>query len=376
MTMVSTPWESLVFCLLLLVAPVVAAEWRHSRKTVLLLAAGIFAALMSPSGVLAYAAVSAAALVHAFDAWPNSRTGAAGLILSAGLAIAAGLALQTGQLTAAFVLSASTVAIRVGVWPLHVGVASLCERAPLVQTQQLASAIALVFVHLRFVDHHPEAVALAPVVVRLGAAAAILGALLSTVQRDLRGFYRATTSMHGGLILAALGAASRDNFAAALLVTVAGALSLGGLGIVTTSLEERVGRVRFDEPGGRAHVFPRLAAAFALFGAAGVAIPGTAGFVADDLLLHTLWMESPASTVLVILSSAILAVSTLTCYSKVFLGRASFALAPDLTARERAVASTLLVLLLGLGIAPGILLGPADEFLSVVPALGEVGGAR
>ncbi len=82
------------------------------------------------------------------------------------------------------------------------------------------------------------------------------------------------------------------------------------------------------------------------------------------------------STVLVILSSAILAVSTLTCYSKVFLGRAAFALAPDLTARERAVASTLLVLLLGLGIAPGVLLGPADGFLSVVPALGEVGGAR
>ena len=51
----------------------------------------------------------------------------------------------------------------------------------------------------------------------------------------------------------------------------------------------------FAGPGGRAGAFPRLAAAFALFGGAGVGLPGTAGFVADDLLLHTLWMDSPAS---------------------------------------------------------------------------------
>jgi len=364
----SAPWESLVFCLLLLVAPVVAAEWQRARWTLAMIGAAIIAALFSQNGTLAYAAVAVAALGHAADAWPASRTGAAALATSALLAVATGLALQANHLTAAFVLSTLAVAIRAGVMPLHVGVASLCERASVVQTQQFASLIALVFVHLRFVDHHPEAVALAPTVVRLGAAAAFLGALLSTVQRDLRGFYRATTAMHGGLILAAVGAASHDNFAAALLVTVSGGLALGGLGIMTTSLEERVGPVRFRDGGGRSQAFPRLTAAFALFGAAGIAMPGTAGFVADDLLLHTLWKESPVSTVTVILASALLSVSTLICYSNVFLGKAKAALAPDLTARERAVAAALLALLLGLGVAPGWLLGPADAFLSVAPA--------
>ena len=374
----SAPWESLLFCLLLLVAPVVAAEWRRAQWTLALLVAAIVGALFSPDGTWAYAAVALAGLGHAVNAWPTSRTGAAALVISALLALAAGVALRADQLTAAFVLSTLAVAIRAGVWPLHVGVASLCERAPIVQTQQLASMIALVFVHLRFVDHHLEAVALAPTVVRLGALAALLGALLSLVQRDLRGFYRATTAMHGGFILAAVGAASHDNFAAALLVTVAGGLALGGLGITIASLEERVGPVRFSQPGGRSQSFPRLSAAFALFGAAGVAMPGSAGFVADDLLLHTLWMESPASTVAVILSSAMLAVSTLRCYSHVFLGKATAALAPDLTARERVVATALLLLLLLLGVAPGWLLGPADAFLSVVPAVTNlgVGGPR
>jgi NADH-quinone oxidoreductase subunit M len=366
----SAPWETLVFCLLLVVAPVVAAEWRRSQWTLALLAAAIVGALFSPDGAWAYAAVALAGLGHAVNAWPTSRTGAAALVVSALLALATGLALRANQLALAFLLSTLAVAIRAGVWPLQVvGVASLCERAPVVQTQQLASMIALVFVHLRFVDHHPEAVALAPTVVRLGAAAAFVGALLSTVQVDLRGFYRASTAMHGGLILAAVGAASHDNFAAALLVTVAGGLALGGLGIMIVSLEERVGPVRFTDGGGRAHAFPRLTAAFALFGAAGVAMPGTAGFVADDLLLHTLWKESPVSTVIVILASALLAVSTLLCYSQVFLGKTKAALAPDLTARERVVAVALLGLLLGLGVAPGWLLGPADAFLSVVPAV-------
>ncbi len=372
------PWESLVFCLLLVVAPVVAAEWRQARWTLAVLAGAIVTALFSGDGTIAYAAIAVAALGHAVDAWPATRTGAAALVLSGGLALATGLALAAGQLTAAFVLSTLAVAVRAGCWPLNAGTASLCERAPVVQTQQLATLIALVFVHLRFVDHHVEAVALAPTVVRLGALAALIGALLSLVQRDLRGFYRATTSMHGGLILAALGAASHGNFAAALLVTVAGGLALGGLGITITSLEERVGAVRFTHPGGRAHGLPRLAAAFALFGAAGVAMPGTAGFVADDLILHTLWMESPASTVAVILASAMLAVATLICYSAVFLGKAAVLAAPDLAARERVVASALLALLLGLGVAPAWLLGPADAFLSVVPVTAQLppGGGR
>jgi NADH:ubiquinone oxidoreductase subunit 4 (subunit M) len=89
--------------------------------------------------------------------------------------------------------------------------------------------------------------------------------------------------------------------------------------------------------------------------------------VADDLLLHTLWIESPTSTVTMILSSALLAVSSLIAYSKTFLGRTTPSHAPDMFRRERVVAVLLVLLLLVLGFAPGILLTPADAFLSVVP---------
>lgn len=366
MPTLSAPWEALAFSGLLLVAPAVA-EPLHRRWHLPSLLVALVVALFASSGPLAYAAVAVGALLHARNAWKDSRTGAAMLIVSAVISLAVAGALLYMHVTVAFALSCLAIALRTGVMPFHIGVASLCDRAPVVQTQQLASAIGLVFVHLRFVDHHAAAVAAGPALVRYGAFAAIAAALLTLVQKDLRGFYRGTTAMHAGMAFAAVAAASIGNFAAALLVTVTMGLALGGLGMMITSLEERVGPVSFAGPGGRIGTVPKLAGAFVLFAGAGVGLPGTAGFVADDLLLHTLWMESPASTVAVILASALLAVSSLMAFSKTFLGRTTPSPAPDLFPRERVVAMSLVLLLLVLGFAPGVLLAPADAFLSVVP---------
>ena len=362
----SAPWETLAFCLLLLLAPAVA-EPLHRRWHLPSLIVAVTVTLLTPVGTIAYAAVAMSALLHAWGAWRNSRTGAAMLIASGVIALAVALALQMHALPLAFALSCLAVALRAGVVPLHIGVSSLCDRAPVVQSQQLASTVALVFVHMRFVDHHAWAIAAGPTLVRYGAAAALVGALLTLVQKDLRGYYRGTTAMHGGMLVAAIGAASVGNFAAALLVAVTMGLALGGLGMMVTSLQERVGPVAFAGPGGRAGTFPKLAVAFILFGGASVGLPGTAGFVADDLLLHTLWMESPASTVGVILSSAMVAVATLVAFAKTFLGRTTASMAPDLYPRERATVMVLIAFLLLLGFAPGVLLEPADTFLRNVP---------
>ncbi|MGD9902970.1 MAG: proton-conducting transporter membrane subunit [Vicinamibacterales bacterium] len=365
----AAPWEALVVCLLLVVAPALTAPRARNLPLLAALAAAIVATLFSASGAAAYLAAAVTALLHAAAAVRASRTGALTLGLAAVLSAAAGVAVAGDDLTTAFWLSGAAIALRAGMLPLHLGVASLCERAPLVQVQQAASTIALVFIHLRFVDHGEMAMAVAPAMVRAGAVATFAGALMTLVQRDLRGFYRGTTVAHGGMLMAALGTAPLGNFAAALLVAVTVGLALGGLGMMITALEARVGDVSYSGPGGRAAAFPRLAAAFAVFGGAGVGLPGTAGFVADDLLLHTLWINSPTSAVLVIVSAALLAVATLIVFAAVFLGHAMPSPAPDLFRRERVAAVMLLTLLVGLGVAPGLLLGPADAFLTHPPAV-------
>ena len=356
-------------CLILLVAPA-AASPRHARAWHLVgVALTVTLALFTTSATTAYVVTGIGLLLHAWRAVTVSRVGGASLAVAAVASIGVAMALGRGDLTSGFVLSCVAIAVAAGVMPLHIGPASLCDRLPLLQAGNLSSLIGLVFVHLRYVDHHPVAIELAPFVVRYGATACLAGALLALVQTDLRGFYRATMSMHAGMLLAAVGTASRGNYAAALLVAIAMGLALGGLGIVIASLEERTGSVSFAGPGGRAGAFPRLAAAFAILGGAGVAVPGTAGFMADDLLLHTLWMVSPASTVVMILSSAFLAVATLGCIAAVFFGRATPSLAPDLHPRERMVVVVLVTLLFLLGVMPGLLLEPADVFLTPAPPM-------
>jgi NADH:ubiquinone oxidoreductase subunit 4 (subunit M) len=312
---------------------------------------------------VAYALLGVAALVHADRARAYSLTAAIPLALSAVATMVAAVALRSEAALVAYLASLTAIVLRAGVVPFHVGVAQLCERAPAVQTQQLATLLALVVAHLRFADHIPLAYDLAPLLVRYGAAMTLIPALTALVQRELRGFYRAASVMHGGMLLAAIGAAGRGHTTAALMLTVTIATAMGGVGVMLEALEARVGAVSLSGPGGRVQAFPRLAAAFLVFAGAGVAMPGTAGFIADDLLLHALWEESVVGTLTVILGSAVLAVASLMAYSKVFLGRAMPSLAPDLVARERWAVVGLVLVLVWLGVLPGTLLEPADPFL-------------
>ena len=96
------------------------------------------------------------------------------------------------------------------------------------------------------------------------------------------------------------------------------------------------------------------------FGGAAVGLPGTSGFIADDLLLHALWGESVASAVMMILASALLAVAILAGFSRAFLGKPVRQLAPDLQTPERVAALVLVVCLVILGIVPSVLVDPVS----------------
>ncbi|MCY1081820.1 proton-conducting transporter transmembrane domain-containing protein [Archangium lansingense] len=134
-------------------------------------------------------------------------------------------------------------------------------------------------------------------------------------------------------------------------------LAVGGLGMVVTALEARCGSVSLDGYGGRVGAFPHLAGAFAVLGAAGVGLPATAGFVADDLLLHAAWEESIVATAALILASVLLAIATLRGYTRVFLGAPVRSVAPDLLLRERVVVVGIITALLVLGMAPQVIIG-------------------
>jgi NADH-quinone oxidoreductase subunit M len=345
------------------------ATTRAARASVTL---GVTIALALASfavgGPVAFSALAVGLTLQAFGAGTDSRLIRSTLLASATCTVTTALALAFAWPVIAFVASVLAVTLRVGVMPLHAGAVALGDRSPAAQTQQLGATLVLVLAHLRFTDHIAFAYDVAPFLVVLGAVATLVPGLIALVQPDLRGFYRTATAMHGGMILASLGAAGRGHEAAALMVVLTTAFAVGGLGLLIVALEARVGPVRFDRRGGRVQAFPRLAAGFALFAAAGVAMPGTSGFIADDLMLHALWGESVTATVMIIVGAAALAVASLRAYSATFLGPAVASVAPDLNGRERAATTVLVVALLILGIVPGLLLTPADVFLNLSDA--------
>jgi NADH:ubiquinone oxidoreductase subunit 4 (subunit M) len=360
----TVPFTVWAIAAIVLIGPVIARRsGARAIAKIIALCLVLAAAALSTNGPLAYAILAFATFMQAWHARIAGRAAVITLAASAVAALGAGAALSVGATVPTFVLSVLAVALRAGLAPLHVGVAALCDRAPFRQVEQLGATVVLVLVHTRFADDIPFAHDWAPSVVAYGALCTLLAGLVSLVQADLRGFYRAATIMHGGMLMAALGASGRGHSAAAIMVVITTAIALGGLGLMVDALEARAGTVLLHSPGGRVQAFPRLAAAFAVFGAAGVAMPGTAGFIADDLMLHALWGESVAATVMIIIGAAALAIGTLRAYAASFLGPASPTPAPDLRPRERGMVVTLLVMLVILGLVPGLLLTPADALL-------------
>jgi len=330
---------------------------------VVAVATGVVAATTwSGSGGVVVAAIAAVAalLLHTLGA--TSRDARLWLGLAAVAVVVVVIGMVTGRGDVAFVASLVALALRVGVAPLHAGVFAIAERQPALLIELFGSALGAVVLHLRLIDGASVlARDVAVPVVVIGAAATLLGALLALAKTTLRGLWAASVGMHAGMLLAAVGAAGRGHDVAAVLVVVTLALGMAGFGFVVAALEARVGRVTLTGPGGRVRAFPTLTAAFAFFAAAGVGLPGTAGFIADDLLLHALWEEGPVAAAIVVVASATLAISLLRGYGAVFLGPPGpRTVARDLDGRERLVVAALVLALVVIGVLPMIVVGPAS----------------
>jgi NADH-quinone oxidoreductase subunit M len=338
------------------VAPTLSTRTRGPLPRVLVLSLLVMAMAAAPDARTGFALAAAAAALHAAGAWAVSRIGGAAMALAAAASTVAAVGAALGQLEVSFVASMTAICLRAAIVPWHVGVADLCERAPDEQVRQLASLLPLVLVHVRFLADVPLAAEAAPALFFLGAVASLLPGLAALSQRSLKGLYRMTTMVHGGYLLCAVAAAGRGHHAAAVFSGVTLLLAVGGLGVVITALEARCGGVSLEGRGGRVGAFPHLAAAFAVLGAAGVGLPATAGFVADDLLLHAAWQESTVATAALIIASIALAIATLRGYARVFLGPQVHSVAPDLLPRERVVVVGVIVALLVLGMVPRLII--------------------
>ncbi|MGF1552501.1 MAG: NuoM family protein [Paracoccaceae bacterium] len=173
--------------------------------------------------------------------------------------------------------------------PVHAWLAEAHTRAPTAGSILLAGVLLKTGSYglFRFPPMlFPDAVAtFAPFGMALGAAGAVYGGVLACGQSDAKRLVAYTSVAHMGLVLLGISAGTTLSLAGAGVEMVAHAISGSALFLLVGVMEHRYGTRDLTALGGAQASMPRFAAAFALFFAAALAMPGTANFVGEALIV-------------------------------------------------------------------------------------------
>ena len=271
-------------------------------------------------------------------------------------------------------LVAIAVAVREGLVPVHSWYPTVFGGAPmstalLVTVPQVGSYTAV-----RLLIGHADGLAQELVVLsQLGLVTAVYGAAIAIVQRDLRWLIGTLAMSQSALVMGGLAGTLSMELNGAFCMWISSGLSLTGIGLVTWALESRGGMIRLDTPQGRFWDAPALAAFFLLFGLAGIGLPGTLSFVADDLIVSGSLDEQLHAGLLVITATVLGGIAVVRGWFMVFGGPvAADGLRHAILFRERTALSLLLLVLFGLGLFPAGLVRSVDR--ATAELLGESAG--
>jgi NADH-quinone oxidoreductase subunit M len=239
---------------------------------------------------------------------------------------------------------------------------------------------------------------LAPLVLTLAVIGLLYGALLAVAQSDMKRFVAYTSIAHFGYIALGIFAFSSQALAGASLYMVNHGISTGMLFIVVGLVIARGGSRLVGDYGGVHKVAPLLAGSFLVAALATLSLPGTNSFVSEFLVLVGSFPRQPVFTVLATVGIIFAALYVLWVYQQTMQGplRGAAVLGaleraggpgtmldpavatkrdgsgfPDLTRREIAVLTPLIVLIIALGFFPGPVLDVINP--SVAATLNEVG---
>ncbi len=250
---------------------------------------------------------------------------------------------------------AMAVLIREGIVPFQFWYPALYAGSPL--PMALLATVPQVgsYTAVRLLVGHADGVAGELVTLaHLAPVTAVYGAALALVQRDLRRLIGYLAFSQSALVLAGLAGALPMELAGGLALWIASGLSLTGIGIVAAALEGRAGPLRLDLPQGRFWDAPALAGFFLVFALAGLGLPGTLSFVADDLIVAGSLADHLHSGILVILATVFAGIAVIRGWFGIFGGPTAVdALRHGILLRERIGFAILLATIIGFGIMPG-----------------------
>ena len=249
-------------------------------------------------------------------------------------------------------------AVKVPLFPVHTWLPDAHTEAPTAGSVILAGVLLKLGTYglLRFGLYlFPQAaVDLAPVLLTLAVIGITYGAVVATMQRDLKRLVAYSSVAHLGFIVLGTFAFTSQGLTGGVLQMVNHGISTGALFLLVGMIYDRRHTRQIDELGGLQKPAPVLAGVFMVVMLSSLGLPGLNGFVGEFLILlgtfvtHRWW--AVVATTGVILAALYL----LWAYQRVFHGepQGDNATIADMTWRERGVMAPLLVLIVLLGVYP------------------------
>ncbi len=273
--------------------------------------------------------------------------GASTLLLIVGLTVG-------GSGTGTLVALAVGLAIRQAGVPFHTWFPRFVEKAPMGLVVAFVGPQLGVLLHLHLLSHHltPTLEQFIPI---LGMLTAVYSAILATVQSSLRRTVAYLVISQSGLIAFGLESSSTLGRAGALTAWLLVGIAMSTFAMTVEAAEARHGGfLSLDSTGGDFEATPLLATSFLLSGLSTVGLPGTLGFVAEDLLVQGTIGDFPTLALTLIAVTATNAFTVMRCLHTVIVGPGKGA-DIDLLPREWRALTLALGLLVLLGLCPWVL---------------------
>jgi NADH-quinone oxidoreductase subunit M len=315
-------------------------------------AAAKYVLMMVAGGLLLLLGFSLLALDHAQQ---SGLQGLAGLSFDFTALVSADS--STAMQWAIFLLLFVGFAFKAPLFPFHVWLPTVAMEGPLAVTALLSGLKLGIYGIVRF------AIPLAPhgahrfagLMATMGIVTALYGGLLALRQTNLRKVLAYSSVSHVGLVVIGISALNVQGLQGAVLQLINFATIGGGAFLVCGFVYARLGSTDVYALGGLAKSAPLLATAFFMVGLAGIGVPGTNGFVAENLILLGSCDARTGQGIAALLSTVVGAAAFLLCFQRAILGpplQSAVSGIADLVPRERFIALIMALVILGCGIYP------------------------